>query len=142
MSTNYVVLLLGSNKNNPMQNIAKAIAEIENSVGEIVKKSEIKETKAIEFDSNNIFCNIAIGINCDFSPMALLTKLKEIEIQMGRIKDSRILGGYFDREIDIDIVSFNAINFQCDKLEIPHQKHVFERDFSISLLKQISYYTK
>ena len=35
---------------------------------------------------------------------------------MGRELDSSAVGGYIDRIIDIDIVTFNIINFESKKL--------------------------
>ena len=54
---------------------------------------------------------------------------------MGRTEDSVITGGYTDRVIDIDIVTFNEIKFISERLKIPHQKHLSEREFSRILLK-------
>jgi 2-amino-4-hydroxy-6-hydroxymethyldihydropteridine diphosphokinase len=54
---------------------------------------------------------------------------------MGRTKDSSASGGYSDRIIDIDIIKYNDLKFRSEKLEIPHQKHLYEREFSKILLK-------
>ncbi len=54
---------------------------------------------------------------------------------MGRINDSKVSGSYTDRIIDIDIIKYNELNFKSERLEIPHKKHLFERDFSRVLLK-------
>jgi 2-amino-4-hydroxy-6-hydroxymethyldihydropteridine diphosphokinase len=54
---------------------------------------------------------------------------------MGRVNDSKISGGYADRIIDIDIIKYNELKFTSERLEIPHKKHLFEREFSKILLK-------
>ncbi|QCX53468.1 2-amino-4-hydroxy-6-hydroxymethyldihydropteridine diphosphokinase [Elizabethkingia sp. JS20170427COW] len=138
MSQNKVILLLGSNINFPEINVRNSIRLINKDIGTIVKQSLKKNTFPVEFDSKNIFCNIALEIYTQLSPIQLLKKIKEIERDMGRVEDSSVKGFYEDRVIDIDIVSFNDINFQCSKLSVPHYKHLYERDFSKELITQLN----
>ena len=138
MSLHYVVLLLGSNLGNTKSNLNQAIAKIENCLGKIIKTSEMIETKAVEFESTNIFRNIALGLTTTISPYSFLNAVKSIEKEMGRELDSSAVGGYIDRIIDIDIVTFNNINFESKKLKIPHHKHLCEREFSKALLDSLN----
>ena len=137
MSHHLVTLLLGSNLGKQKDNIDFAISRIEEEVGELVGQSEIIYTKPVEFVSNNIFCNIALRIKTQFSPIKLLNLVKKIEVEMGRTDDSLITKGYADRVIDIDIVFYGNMNFSSLRLEIPHSKHVYEREFSKKLLLSI-----
>ncbi len=137
MSYNDVILLLGSNINNPENNIDDALLEIEKKVGAIIAKSRKISTKPVEFDSFNIFCNIAIRIKTQFSPFRLLAEIKTIERSMGRLQDSSDLGVYNDRIIDIDIILYNNIRFISRKLVIPHAKNLYERDFAMEIIKQL-----
>lgn len=137
MSYNNVVLLLGSNINNPEKNIEIALGKIEEVIGLILTKSELIISKPVEFESYNNFCNIAVRIKTQISPIKLLGKLKEIEREMGRTKDSSHFATYQDRIIDIDIVLYNNIRFVSKKLLIPHYKNLFEREFAKELIKQI-----
>ncbi|MCU7615217.1 2-amino-4-hydroxy-6-hydroxymethyldihydropteridine diphosphokinase [Chryseobacterium sp. GMJ5] len=134
MSQHKVVLLLGSNIGDTKSNIDTAINRIK-EVNFILKKSEYLTSLPVEFVSSNIFCNIAAIIFTHFSPVQLLNFIKKIELDMGRANDSKIFGVYTDRIIDIDIVSYNDLNFISERLEIPHKKHLFEREFSKILLK-------
>ena len=129
-----VTLLLGSNLGNPKKNVEEALRKIENEIGTIIKESELLFTDPVEFVSNNIFCNIAIVIKTQFSPIKILNTAKLIERDMGRLDDTMISGEYQDRIIDIDIVRFSALQFCCDELIIPHDKHLYQRDFSRKLL--------
>ena len=138
MSLHYVVLLLGSNLGDTKSNLNQAIAKIENCLGKIIKTSEMIETKAVEFESTNIFRNIAISLTTTISPYNFLNAVKSIEKDMGRKLDSFAVGGYIDRIIDIDIVTFNNINFESKKLKIPHHKHLCEREFSKALLDSLN----
>jgi len=135
---NNVILLLGSNINFPERNIDTAIKLIDEKLGKILAKSSKKTTKPVEFDSHNLFCNISVLISTEFSPMELLNSIKKIEQEMGRKEDSSTKEFYEDRIIDIDIVKFGDLNFYSKKLEIPHKKHLYERDFSIELIEEMS----
>lgn len=137
MSYSDVVLLLGSNLNNPQKNIRTALENIEKKIGAIIVKSELIITEPVGFESSKNFCNIAIKIKTQFSPINLLNELKNIEKIMGRTKDSSHFQTYQDRIIDIDIILYNNIKFISKKLLIPHQKNLFERDFAKELIYQV-----
>ncbi|AYZ13608.1 2-amino-4-hydroxy-6-hydroxymethyldihydropteridine diphosphokinase [Chryseobacterium arthrosphaerae] len=135
MSQQKVVLLLGSNLGEQKKNIDLALQKIRDAGNKISQTSEYLISDPVEFASSNIFCNIATIIFTHLSPIQLLDCIKNIEVEMGRINDSKVSGGYTDRIIDIDIIKYNELNFKSERLEIPHKKHLFERDFSRVLLK-------
>ena len=135
---NNTILLLGSNIGDTEKNIWCAISLLENNVGKVIKKTKLSKTLPVEFDSENVFGNLALHLQTEYSPIRLLEELKKIEVEMGRVEDSKMQGGYQDRVIDIDIVCYEGIVFQSEKLEIPHQKHLYERDFSKELLKELN----
>ena len=138
MSLHKAILLLGSNLGDRKAHINEAINSVEIKIGNIIAISDIEETEPVEFVSNNFFCNIALGILTNLSPFSLLKEIKKIERKMGRVHDSFTVGGYVDRLIDIDIIQYDEISFISEKLEIPHQKHLFEREFSKKLLKNLN----
>jgi 2-amino-4-hydroxy-6-hydroxymethyldihydropteridine diphosphokinase len=135
MSQHKVVLLLGSNIGDKKNNLDTALERLK-EVGDILQNSEYLTSEAVEFVSSNNFCNIATIIFTHFSPIQLLNYIKKIEIEMGRLNDSKISGCYTDRIIDIDIIKYNELKFTSERLEIPHKKHLFEREFSKILLKK------
>lgn len=137
MSQHEVTLLLGSNLGDTKKNIETALHYIEKEFGPILRRSDILLTKPVEFASNNIFCNIAVLIKTQFSPIKLLNFIKKIEFDMGRIEDSSVTNAYLDRIIDIDIVLYGGLKFDCKTLNIPHKKHLYEREFSRNLLMSI-----
>lgn len=138
MSQQEVILLLGSNLGDPKKNLDLALEKLKSGNIEILKISELLISPPVEFVSSNIFCNIATIILTDLSPIQLLNFIKGIEVEMGRINDSSVLGGYTDRIIDIDIIKYNELIFISERLEVPHKKHLFEREFSKILLKNLS----
>ena len=133
-----VVLLLGSNLGSEENNIVLALSEVKNRVGKIIKKTKISKTLPVEYDSDNVFCNIAVSMQTAHSPIKLLDEIKKIETEMGRIHDSKFFGEYRDRIIDIDIVTYEGLVFSSDRLEIPHHKHLYDRDFSRKLLDELA----
>ncbi|MBV6879874.1 2-amino-4-hydroxy-6-hydroxymethyldihydropteridine diphosphokinase [Epilithonimonas ginsengisoli] len=137
MSYNTVVLLLGSNINDPENNIKIALKKIESEVGATLINSELIISEPVEFYSINNFCNIAVKLKTQFSPIVLLSKLKHIERVMGRVQDSSYFDAYQDRIIDIDIILYNNIRFISKKLIIPHHKNLYERDFARELIKKV-----
>jgi len=137
--SNNVILLLGSNINFPERNIDTAIKLIEKKLGKILALSNKKTTKPVEFESKNLFCNISLLICTEFSPIELLNYIKEIEQKMGRKEDSSNKESYEDRIIDIDIVKFGNLIFYSEKLKIPHKKHLYKRNFSKELIKEINF---
>ncbi|MBW7675982.1 2-amino-4-hydroxy-6-hydroxymethyldihydropteridine diphosphokinase [Chryseobacterium chendengshani] len=136
MSQHRVVLLLGSNIGDKKNNLDMALEKLREKC-EVVKISEYLTSEPVEFVSSNNFCNIATVIFTHFSPIQLLNFIKKIEIEMGRINDTKISGSYSDRIIDIDIIKYDELKFSSEKLEIPHKKHLFEREFSRILLQNI-----
>ena len=134
MSQHKVVLLLGSNIGDKKNNIEIALEKV-SSIGSILKNSEYLTSEPVDFVSSNNFCNIATIIFTHFSPIQLLNYIKKIEVEMGRSNDSTVSGVYTDRIIDIDIVKYDDLKFTSERLEIPHKKHLFEREFSKILLK-------
>jgi len=136
MSQHKVVLLLGSNIGDKKKNLDIALNKLKN-VGTLATNTEYLTSDPVDFVSSNNFCNIATIIFTHFSPTQLLKEIKKIEIEMGRINDSKKSGGYADRIIDIDIVTYNELKFTSEKLQIPHKKHLFEREFSRVLLEDL-----
>ena len=131
-----VVLLLGSNIGDAKEHILIAISKLE-KMGRVIKSSGILENSPFEFDSLNIFCNIAVIFETEYSPIKLLNAIKSIEKEMGRERDSSVYGEYRDRIIDIDIVMYDDIIYSCERLNIPHHRHLFLRGFSRKLLREI-----
>ncbi|WP_027376735.1 2-amino-4-hydroxy-6-hydroxymethyldihydropteridine diphosphokinase [Kaistella palustris] len=139
MSQYEVTLLLGSNLGDTRGNLERALEMIKKEIGPVVAQSPFLYSEPVEFASNNIFCNIAVLIKSDFSPIKLLNSIKKIEVEMGRLVDSSVTETYADRVIDIDIVLFGQVIFKCKRLQIPHIRHLHDRDFSMRLLQSLKH---
>lgn len=64
------------------------------------------------------FYNTVVEIDTSLEPPALLTRLKQIEEDMGREKTER----WGPRVIDLDIVLFGARTVHTADLEVPHRE--------------------
>lgn len=136
MSANVATLLLGSNLGKPEENIVTALSMLEQGL-KIKTKGDFHLSEAEGFSSSNTFCNIAIYVETDLSPVQLLTFIKKIERTLGRKEDSGAEKNYKDRIIDIDIVTFNDLTFTTENLVIPHKLHLYEREFSKPVLESL-----
>ena len=132
-SQNQVVLSLGSNLGNRLENIQLAIDKTHNEVGTVIQISPIYETPSWGF-SSELFFNCAILIHTHKSAQEILSKITEIEKELGRKRiDSN---EYQARTIDIDIVYFNEEIIETDILVVPHLR-MQERFFVLLPLKDL-----
>ena len=131
-----VYLSIGSNKGNRYRLINEAMEMIEKKIGKILVQSSFYESKSWGFKSNN-FYNICLTVNSIKSPKSILSSIIEIEMKMGREKSPALKSTeYSDRTIDIDILFYDDIVFNSDKLNIPHPK-IELRNFVLIPLKEI-----
>ena len=114
---NQVILSLGSNQGNRLENIQECIQLIQLELGTVFKVSKLYETPSWGFESD-AFYNCAIAIHTHKSPLKLLSGILKIEKKLGRIRKEQL--GYQSRTIDIDIISFENEIVQTEALEIPH----------------------
>ncbi len=118
MSTQHqVILSLGSNQGNRLQNIQNAIDSIHRGVGTVVKVSNLYETPAWGFDGE-AFYNCALVLNTQNSAETVLEKVLEIENNLGRVRSE--VEGYQSRVIDIDVIAFNEEIIASKDLTVPH----------------------
>ena len=128
-----VVLALGSNIGDKVQNIEAAYTLIANEIGIITKKSSFLKNPAVGFESQNEFVNTCIKVETKLSCNDVLKSLQSIEKRMGRVKTTHI---YEDRIIDIDIIFFGDLIINQPNLKIPHPRY-HERSFVLQPLKEL-----
>jgi deoxyguanosine kinase len=124
-SQHQVVLSIGTNQGNRLENIESCLQLIHQEVATVVKVSKVYETPSWGFDSD-AFYNAAILIHTFDSAAVILEKALRIEKQMGRVRSEGL--GYQSRSIDIDVITFDTEIISSDQLEIPHplmQERIF-----------------
>lgn len=114
---NKVVLSIGSNQGERLENINNCIHLIHNEIGTVVQVSNLYESPSWGFESD-FFYNCALLLHTQKSPQKVLSGIFKIEKKIGRIR--RDQKGYQARIIDIDIVSFNNEIIEADNLQVPH----------------------
>ncbi len=112
-----VILSIGSNQGNRLENVQQCIAMIHEQVGTVVKVSKVYETPAWGFESD-AFYNCALVLHTFSSAHKVLTKALKIEKQLGRIRSQE--QGYQSRIIDIDLIAFDEEVIATEKLQVPH----------------------
>lgn len=128
-------LSLGTNLGDKRRNIAEAIKNIGELVGDVVRQSALYETEPWGFRSDNRFVNAAVCVDTQLSPRRLLEVTQRIEREMGRTLKSDG-GEYHDRIIDIDILLYGDLHIDEPDLKIPHPL-MHERDFVMTPLNEI-----
>ncbi len=116
-SQHQVVLSIGTNQGNRLKNIESCLQLIHHEVATVVKVSKVYETPSWGFNSE-AFYNIAIVVHTFDSAAEILSKILEIEQQMGRVREDTL--GYQSRIIDIDIVAFDNEIISTEQLKVPH----------------------
>jgi deoxyguanosine kinase len=116
-SQHQVVLSLGSNQGNRLENIESCINLIHQEIGTVIQVSKLYETPAWGFESD-AFYNCALLLHSNSSAQKLLFQVLKVEKQLGRIRSGQ--QGYQSRIIDIDLVVFDDQVIESEKLQIPH----------------------
>lgn len=134
MKYNVVFIGVGSNLGNREKNIKKAILKINKLLQtSIVATSSIINTKPIGKRDQPDFLNCIIRIETNFNAEKLLTQLKKIESDMGRIRGEK----WGPRIIDLDILFFNDEIINTKNLQIPHPE-ILERKFVLNSMNEIA----
>lgn len=116
-SQHQVVLSIGSNQGNRLENIKSCIDLIHQEVGTVIRVSKLYETPAWGFESD-AFYNCALLLHTASSAQKILNQVLKVEKQLGRIRSNQ--EGYQSRIIDVDVIVFDDEIIDTEKLHIPH----------------------
>ena len=129
-----VILALGSNLGDRPGYMQKALQKIHENIGWIQDISRIYETPAWGFEGN-AFLNACVSVSTRLQPEAILQRLLEIEIELGRQRSD--VKNYQNRTIDLDILLFEDEVLDMPHLKIPHPG-IPERAFVLKPLNDIA----
>ena len=116
-SQHQVILSIGSNQGNRLENVKHCIELIHQEIGTVIKVSRIYETPSWGFDSD-AFYNCALVLHTFTSAHKILTQALKIEKKLGRIRSDE--KGYQSRLIDIDLIAYDEEIIDSEKLQVPH----------------------
>lgn len=112
-----VILSIGSNQGNRLENIKHCIRLIHQEIGTVIKVSRVYETPSWGFESDD-FYNCALVLHTFDTAHKILSQALKIEKKLGRIRGAE--KGYQSRIIDIDLIAFDEEIINSEKLQIPH----------------------
>ena len=131
-----VYLSLGSNLGDRVGYIQQATSLLgANQNINIVATSSFYETEPWNMNSENWFVNAIAQISTSLAPEELLDECQKIETLLGRNRNN--LDSYNDRTIDIDIIFYDRLILNTERLTIPH-KHFHKRGFMLVPMLEIA----
>lgn len=138
-----VILLLGSNDKAAAAIIERAIAVVELTIGDVVRRSGEYTSAPYGFTAERGFVNRAIEVVCDIDAYEVLRRINLIEALMGRNREEerriRMARGeqYASRPIDIDIVYYGDERYDDARLTIPYH-YLDEREYALRPVVEIA----
>lgn len=130
-------LSLGSNMGDRLNYLSRAASLLkENREILRLQASSVYETEPVGYENQDDFLNCCIGIDTVLEPYELLELTSGIEEELKRERNIR----FGPRTIDVDILLFDRINQDDEKLTIPHPR-MYERAFVLVPLKELGAYT-
>lgn len=130
---NKIYLLLGSNQQQPLQQLQLAKKIIAKKIGPVSRASAVYKTAAWGNTKQPDFLNQVLVATTKFSASETIDILLEIEKEMGRIRTKKNA----PRIIDIDILFFNKEVINTKKLQVPHPRLQL-RNFVLIPLNELS----
>lgn len=130
------IVAVGTNQGDRVSNFTRAIERLKR-VGTVLRVSGLYETKPMYEENQPAFLNGAVLLDTKLGPLRLLTELKRIEVEVGRV--ARFRNG--PREIDLDLIVYGVAQYRfVDKsqvrLQIPHPR-LSERRFVLAPMADV-----
>lgn len=129
-----VYLMTGTNRGEVEKLMQEAARMIGEQVGEILRMSKVWYTEPWGFKQGGIFLNQALEVRTELTPEQVLDEVQKIELELGRNRTEeaeikRENGErYASRTMDIDIILYEDMVVESDRLKIPHPL-MQEREF-------------
>jgi 2-amino-4-hydroxy-6-hydroxymethyldihydropteridine diphosphokinase len=127
-----IYLGLGTNLGDRGANLQAALEALPPKVT-LLAQSPIYQTPPWGYTDQADFLNMVVAANTRLRPRQLLRYVKKIEKLVGRTATFR----WGPREIDIDILFYDDLNYTSRKLTIPHPR-VHERAFMLVPLADLA----
>ncbi len=125
---------LGSNVGDRLAYLQSAVERLARSQSiEVVKLSPVYQTEPVGYVAQEDFYNMVIEIRTSLAAGELLSEVKRIESELGRIESNH----KGPRTIDIDILLYGDVPIVQHKLTVPHSLMI-EREFVLRPLYDIA----
>ncbi len=126
-------LLLGANIGDRAETLQRATDLISERIGPVVQQSGLYETAPWGVTDQPAFLNRVLGVETRLGPDDVLTLTQSIEQELGRVR----LEKWGARMIDIDLLYYDQLRLQTDRLTIPHP-YLHQRRFTLVPLAEIA----
>lgn len=127
-----IILALGTNIEPREQYLKDALAKIVDSNLKIILESSVYETPAWGGVADQNFLNMCIEVETELEAYELLDTIQKIELELGRVRKEH----WGNRTIDIDIITFNDLIYNDERLIVPH-KYIHDRNFVLAPLVEM-----
>ena len=127
-----IILALGTNIEPREQYLKDALAKIVDNNLKIILESSIYETPAWGGVADQNFLNMCIEVETELEAYELLDTIQKIELELGRVRKEH----WGNRTIDIDIITFNDLIYNDERLIVPH-KYIHDRNFVLAPLVEM-----
>lgn len=129
-----VYIGLGSNLDNPRQQIKQALQELtELPHCQLTAQSQLYRSDPVGPADQPDYINAVARIECQLQPESLLDQLQALEQSHRRVRKQH----WGPRTLDLDILLFGNEQINSDRLSVPHS-HMAERSFVLYPLAEIS----
>ena len=132
-----IAFALGSNLGDRQANFDQALEALAKAgLKDIQLATPIKSAPVDCPDGSEDFLNSSGIAKTNLSPIELLNLFQRLELEIGRLpKDQRVVNA--PRPIDIDILLYEDLIMETDRLTIPHSR-MCERDFVLFPLEELA----
>lgn len=131
---------LGSNLDTPLMQVKTAVNELDLDVAiQVEEVSRFYKSTPLEINDVDIkhtqadYVNAVVKIATRYTPIELLDSLQSLELKHNRVKEYR----WGPRSLDLDILLYDDVIFETERLTIPHVELV-NRDFVLQPLSDIN----
>ena len=129
----FVVIALGSNLDNPAQQIRGALDALSSHPDiRLEQASSLYMTAPVGYDNQPDFVNAVCTVSTNMCGISLLSLLNRIDADFGRVRSFRNA----PRTLDLDIIDFDGLSSDDPRLTLPHPR-AHERSFVIRPLAEI-----
>ena len=127
-----IILALGTNIEPREQYLKDSLEKIEENNLKITLESSVYETPAWGGVADQNFLNMCIEVETSLGAYELLDTIQKIELELGRVRKEH----WGNRTIDIDIITFNDLIFNDERLIVPH-RYIHDRNFVLAPLVEM-----
>ena len=127
-----IILALGTNIEPREQYLKDTLAKIVDNNLKIILESSVYETPAWGGVADQNFLNMCIEVETELEAYELLDTIQRIELELGRVRKEH----WGNRTIDIDIITFNDLIYNDERLIVPH-KYIHDRNFVLAPLVEM-----